>query len=73
MSLDSLVSSKRAHRLLLRFRAGIEGCISFLKRVFSFTRVLDRTKETFKAALQLGAAAYNLTLLARYNIARAAT
>lgn len=73
MSLDSLVSSRRVHRQLLRFRAGIEGCISFLKRVFSFSRVLDRTKETFNAALQLGAAAYNLTLLARYNIARVST
>ena len=73
MSLESLVSSKAKHRKLLRFRAGVEGCISFLKLIFSFSRVLDRSKETFKAALHLGAAAYNLTLLARYNIARAAT
>ena len=73
MDLNSLVSSPRKHRMLMRFRAGVEGCISFLKRVFSFNRVLDRSKETFKAALHLGAAAYNLTLLARYNIARAAT
>ena len=59
--------------MLMRFRAGVEGCISFLKRIFSFNRVLDRSKETFNAALHLGAAAYNLTLLARYNIDRAAT
>ncbi len=71
MKLESLVSSKRAHKMLLRFRAGVEGSISFLKRVFSFGRVLDRSLETFKAALQLGAAACNLTVLARYNIARA--
>ena len=69
--LESLVSSKRVHRWLRRFRAGIEGSISFLKRVFSFSRVCDRSLETFKAALQLGAAACNLTILARYNIARA--
>ena len=73
MSLDSLVSSARIHKKLLRFRAGVEGCISFLKRVFSFNRVLDRSKESFKAALHLGAVAYNITLLARYNLAREAT
>lgn len=72
MALDSLVSSPKVNRMLLRFRAGVEGCISFLKRIFSFRRVLDRSKETFKATLQLGAAACNLTLLARYNVARAA-
>ena len=72
MPLDSLVSNPRIHRMLRRFRAGAEGCISFVKRVFSFRRVLDRSKETFAAALHLGAAACNLTLLARYDIARAA-
>jgi len=71
MKMETLVSSKRVNKMLLRFRAGVEGSISFLKRVFSFTRVLDRSLETFKAALQLGAAACNLTVLARYNIARA--
>ena len=73
MKLETLVSSPRIHRRLLNFRAGIEGCISFIKRVFSFSRVLDRSKKSFQAALQLGAAACNLTLLARYNIARALT
>ena len=71
MKMETLVSSKREHKMLLRFRAGVEGSISFLKRVFSFTRVLDRSLKTFKAALQLGAAACNLTVLARYNIVRA--
>lgn len=70
---ESLFSSERVHKLLRRFRAGVEGCISFLKRVFSFRRVVDRSKETFHAALQLGAVACNLTLLARYNLAAAAT
>lgn len=73
MKLESLVSSPRIHKMLMRFRAGIEGTISFLKRMFSFDRVLDRSRKTFAAALQLGAAACNLTILARYNIARAAT
>ena len=68
---ESLFSSAKTHRLLRRFRAGVEGCISFLKRVFSFRRVLDRSEETFHAALHLGAAVCNLTLLARYNLAAA--
>jgi len=73
MPLHALVSSPKIHKLLLRFRSGIEGCISFLKRIFSFGRILDRSRETFAAALHLGAAAYNVTLLARYNLARATT
>ncbi len=69
LSLDSLMSSPKLHKTLRNFRAGIEGCISFLKRVFGFSRVLDKSLETFKAALHLGAAAYNMTLLARMRLA----
>jgi len=76
MSLESLVSSPKIHKALMNFRAGIEAGISFLKRVFGFTRVLDNGLEegleegleSFKAALQCGAVACNLTLLARYQI-----
>jgi transposase, IS5 family len=68
MSLESLMESPKKHRNLLNFRAGIEGCISFLKRVFGFTRVLDKGLESFKSALQCGVVAYNLTLLARINL-----
>jgi IS5 family transposase len=73
LPLDSLVSSEKKHKTLLRFRSGIEGCISFLKRVFGLTRILDRTEATFKAMLQCAACAYNLTLLARIRIQRATT
>lgn len=69
LSIDSLMSCPKLHKVLRNFRAGIEGCISFLKRVFGFSRVLDKTLETFKAALHLGAVAYNLTQLARMRIA----
>jgi IS5 family transposase len=73
LSLSSLVSSPKMHTALLRFRAGVEGCISFLKRIFGFSRVLDRTKETFSAALQMGRLAYNLTLLTRMALAKEAS
>ena len=68
MTLESLLDNPKIHRTLLNFRAGIEGCISFLKRVFGFDRVLDKTKDTFKAALHCGVLAYNLTLLSRINL-----
>ena len=67
LNLDSLLASKDLHKPLRNFRAGIEGCISFLKRIFGFSRVLDRSKETFHAVVQMGAFAYNLTLLARMH------
>lgn len=72
MKIESLVSSPKVHKLLMNFRAGIEGCISFLKRIFGLDRILDRTKETFKSALQCAIVTYNLVHLARYNLAKAA-
>jgi IS5 family transposase len=73
MPLDTLVDSKKTHRRLMRFRAGVEGCISFFKRIFGATKILDRTKETFKAVLQCGAVAYNLTLIARFRLRQASS
>ena len=73
MPLETLVNSKKTHQRLMRFRAGVEGCISFFKRIFGGTKVLDRTKETFKAVLQCGAVAYNLTLIARFRLRQATT
>ena len=73
MPIDTLVTSKKQERKLLRFRAGVEGCISFFKRIFGATRIIDRTTDTFKAVLQCGAVAYNLTLLARFRLRKAST
>ena len=72
MPLDTLVTSKQKHQKLMCFRAGIEGCISFFKRIFGATKILDRTKETFKTVLQIGVVAYNLTLIARHRLRAAA-
>ena len=68
MQTDLSAASKRKHEKLMRFRAGVEGCISFLKRIFGATKILDRTKKTFAATLQCAAVAYNLTLLARFKL-----
>lgn len=72
LDLSTLVSSSKMNRTLRNFRAGIEGCISFFKRCFQVSRIVDRTRESFCAALQLSGFAYNLTLLARMSLARAA-
>lgn len=73
MPLDTLVTSKQKHRTLMCFRAGIEGCISFFKRIFGATKILDRSKETFKTVMQIGVVAYNLTLIARHRLRKATT
>ena len=72
LDLSSLVSSTRIQKMLLNFRAGIEGCISWMKRTFGFKRILDKSAETFQASLQLGSIAYNLTILARLSLAKKA-
>lgn len=68
LDLRTLTSSKKVNRSLKNFRAGIEGCISFLKRIFGLSRIFDRGKETFKAVAQCATVAYNLILLARLQI-----
>ena len=70
LDLSSLVSSRRVHKMLRNFRAGVEGCISWMKRTFGFSRILDKSLKSFTASLQLGTIAYNLTVLARINLAR---
>lgn len=70
INLKSLMDAPQLHKLLRNFRAGVEGCISFAKRMFGFLRVFDKGQESFGAALHMGAVAYNLTLLARMNLAQ---
>lgn len=68
LDINSLVSSPKVHAKLRNFRAGIEACISYLKRVFGWRRVLDKGKQSFSAAIQVAAVAYNLTVLARFRL-----
>ena len=68
LDISSLVSSPRVHRKLRNFRAGIEACISYMKRVFGWSRVLDKGAQSFSATIQVAAVAYNLTVLARYRL-----
>jgi transposase, IS5 family len=68
LDINSLVSSSKVHARLRNFRAGIEACISYMKRVFGWRRILDKGKQSFSAAIQVAAVAYNLTVLARFRL-----
>lgn len=68
LDINSFVSSKKVQKNLRNFRAGIEACISFMKRVFGWKRILDKGKESFKAAVQAAAVAHNLVILARHQL-----
>jgi IS5 family transposase len=70
MLIETLASSQRVFKVLTNFRAGIEAGISALKRAFGFSRVLAKGLNAFKTSLLNGVAAFNLSLLARHNLAR---
>ena len=71
METETLARSTRVFKLLSKFRAGIEAGISALKRSYGFGRVLAKGWRAFKNSLLNGVAAFNLTLIARYQLARA--
>jgi IS5 family transposase len=54
-----------AFKLAQKFRAGIEGTISFLKRVLGLGKCMYRSFQTFKASVGCIVFAHNLLVLAR--------
>ena len=52
-------------RLAQKFRAGIEGSISFLKRMFGLAKCYYRSFKTFTASVGSIIFAHNLTILTR--------
>jgi len=66
---ENKATCSRAIRKALRFfRAGIEATVSMLKRMFGWTRVMDKGRESFNKALKTGAVAYNLFILSRLSL-----
>lgn len=59
------VRSPQRHKKLARFRAGVEGIISFTKRCFGFGRCVWRGYRSFQAYAWVSVLATNLLLLAR--------
>ncbi len=63
-----MVRSSWVYRQLRRFRAGIEGCISMLKRVFGADRCTWKGRRHFRQYVQLSVVSYNLLVLARLKL-----
>lgn len=69
LKVEEMVKSSWVYRRLRRFRAGIEGNISFLKRCFGISRCTWRSLESFKAYTQASVLSANLLVLARHALA----
>ena len=68
LEVSEMVRSSWVYKQLRRFRAGIEGCISTLKRVFGAGRCSWKGWEHFQQYVQLSVVAYNLLVLARLRL-----
>jgi IS5 family transposase len=68
LEVADMTKSPWVYRRLRDFRAGIEGCISFLKRCFGLDRCSWRSFASFKAYVQASVLSFNLLVLARHLI-----
>lgn len=69
LSISEMARSSWMYKRLRDFRAGIEGCISFLKRCFGLARCLWRGFASFKAYVWSSILTANLLTLARHRLA----
>jgi IS5 family transposase len=69
LEIGAMVRSEWVYRRLRRFRAGIEGLISWLKRVFGLDRCTWRTLPSFRAYVWSSVLSCNLLVLARHLLA----
>jgi len=65
---SEMVRSSWVYRKLRDFRAGIEGCISFLKRCFGLSRCLWRGLRAFGAYVWASVVTANLLTIARHEL-----
>ena len=68
MKISEMVKSSWVYKQLHRFRAGVEGCISTLKRVFNLNRCDWKGMEAFESYVWSGVVTYNLVVLARHML-----
>jgi len=66
LSVEEMATSRKVYRRLRDFRAGIEGIISFLKRVFGLGRCTWRSLPSFASYVGASIVSANLLLLARH-------
>jgi len=65
LTIENMARSSWVYQQLRRFRAGIEGCISTLKRVFGLRRCLWKGWDHFQRYVHASIVSYNLVVLAR--------
>lgn len=68
IEIAEMAKSKWVFKRLRDFRAGIEGCISYLKRAFGLTRCTWRSLVSFKSYVWSSIVSMNLLLIARHLI-----
>jgi transposase, IS5 family len=68
LSITEMAKNSAVYRRLRRFRAGIEGTISFLKRTFGMKRCDWRGLESFKAYVWSSVVTANLVIFARHSL-----
>jgi len=68
LEISDMAKSTWVYRRLRDFRAGIEGCISFLKRCFGLDRCSWQSFASFKAYVHASVLSFNLLVLARHLI-----
>lgn len=66
MKISEMAKSAWVFRQLKRFRAGIEGTISYLKRIFGLDRCTWKSFESFKSYVWSSIISFNLVIMARH-------
>lgn len=66
LEIDAMVKNAWAYKRLRDFRAGIEGNISFLKRIFGLDRCTWRSWSSFQSYVWGSILSFNLLVLARH-------
>lgn len=69
LKVEEMTKSQWVYKRLTKFRAGIEGNISCLKRRYGLSRCFWKGLEMFKAFIWSSTVAYNLMVLARISTA----
>lgn len=68
LKVEDMTKSEWVYKKLTKFRAGVEGNISCLKRRFGLSRCLWKGLEGFKSYVWASGVAYNLLLMARLEL-----
>lgn len=68
LQITDMVRSSWVYKKLKDFRAGIEGTISFLKRVFGLDRCTWRSLPSFKSYVWSSLVTFNLLVIARHQL-----